>query len=280
MYNLFRFLVRYHLFILFLLAEILCIYLIYQNNRYNRVVYWNAASEGAAKVYSVYKGVTDYFYLRQYSDSLVMENARLRAMLLESKYDQRIDSGYVSDSSKRYVQNYTYLTARVIRNTVNQPVNYVYIDKGSAQGIQKQMGVISPSGIVGQVVGVTEHYAAVMSVLSKDFRVSVKFKKNEYFGNIHWTGNSTTTAVLEEIPKHVPVKVGDTLVTSGYSQLFPRNVMVGTVKTVKAEPEKNFQDITVNLSTGFGNLGYVYVVSSMSKKEIQQLDSITTKPNP
>lgn len=280
MYNLFRFLVRYHLFILFLLAETLCIYLIYQNNRFNRVVYWNVASEGAAKVYSLYKGVTDYFYLRQYSDSLVMENARLRAMLQESKYDQSVDSGYVSDSSKRYVQNYTYLAARVIRNTVNQPVNYVYIDKGSAQGIRTQMGVIAPSGIVGQVVGVTEHYAAVMSVLSKDFRVSVKFKKNEYFGNIHWTGNSTNSAVLEEIPKHVPVKVGDTLVTSGYSQLFPRNVMVGTVKTVKTEPEKNFHDITVNLSTGFSNLGYVYVVNSMSRKEIQQLDSITTKPNP
>lgn len=229
----------------------------------------------SGEVYATYKGGVDYLYLKRYSDSLVMENASLRQQLLESKFDNKVDSGTVSDSAKRFVQNYTYLTAHVIRNSVNRATNLIYLDKGKLHGIDKQMGVIAPNGIVGQVVSVTDNYAAVMSVLSKDFKVSAKFKKNEYFGNLHWDGMNSTTAVLEEIPKHVPVKVGDTVLTSGYSQLFPRNVMIGTVKKVKSYPDKTFLDVTVHLSTDFGNLSYVYVAKNLRKQEILLLDSLS-----
>jgi len=139
------------------------------------------------------------------------------------------------------------------------------------------MGVINGNGIVGQVISVTDNYSAVMSVLSKDFKVSAKFKKNEFFGNIHWNGINSNTASMEDIPKHVPVKVGDTVVTSGFSQLFPRNVMVGTVSRVTMEPDKNFLDITLNLSTNFNSLNYVYVVNNMRKEEIQVLDTLLPK---
>src|SRR5205807_2071209 len=114
-------------------------------------------------------------------------------------------------------------------NSVNDAANLIYLDRGRLQGVEKQMGVINANGIVGQVVSVTDNYSVVMSVLHKDFKVSVKFKKNEFFGNMHWDGINSTTASLEDIPKHVPVKIGDTLVTSGFSQLFPRNIMAGTV---------------------------------------------------
>jgi len=139
------------------------------------------------------------------------------------------------------------------------------------------MGVINGNGVVGQVVSVTDNYSAVKSVLSSGTKVSAKFKKNEFFGNIHWDGINSTTATLEDIPKHVPVKVGDTLVTSGFSQLYPRNVMVGTVKTVKMEPDKNFLDITINLTTNFNSLSYVYVVNNMRKEELQVLDTLVAK---
>jgi len=94
---------------------------------------------------------------------------------------------------------------------------------------------------------------------------------------LHWDGINSTTATLEEIPKHVPVKVGDTIVTSGYSDLFPRNIMIGTVSNLKAKADKNFYDITVNLSTNFGNLSYVYVVKNLKRNEIQTLDSLLIK---
>ncbi len=274
MYNLLRFLLRYHLFILFVSLEIFCFYLIFRNNKYNEAAYVNVANGISGTVYASYKGGVDYFYLKRYSDSLVQENAYLRQQLLESKFDNQVNSGTVSDSAKRFVQSYTYLTARVIRNSVNRSTNLIYLDKGKLHGVGKQMGVIAPNGIVGQVVSVTDNYAAVMSVLSKDFKVSAKFKKNEYFGNLHWDGLNSTTAVLEEIPKHVPVKEGDTVLTSGYSQLFPRNVMIGTVKKVKSYPDKTFLDVTVKLSTDFGNLSYVYVTKDLRKQEIVLLDSL------
>lgn len=274
MYNLLRFLIRYHLFLLFVVLEGFCFFLIYRNSKYHEAAYINVANNVSGGAYQIYAGGVGYFYLRRYSDSLVNENARLRAEVLNSKFDNKIDSGFVSDSGLRYIQNYTYIAARVTMNTVDRPSNLIYLDRGSNHGIEKQMGVIAPNGIVGQVISVTENYAVVMSVLSKDFKVSAKFKKNEFFGNLHWNGGSSTTASLENIPKHVPVAEGDTVMTSGYSELFPRNVMIGVVKKVKSEADKPFLDVTVNLSTDFGNLSYVYIVKNLRKQEILVLDSI------
>lgn len=275
MYNLFRFFLRYHLFLLFLLLEIFCFYLVYQNKHYNEVAFAGVANEATGKVYATYRGTSDYFYLKRFSDSLVQENATLRAQLYDSRYDTRVDSGHISDSTSKSVQHYLYIGARVIKNSVNHATNIIYLDRGRLQGVQKQMGVINSNGIVGQVISVTDNYSAVMSVLSKDFKVSAKFKKNEFFGNMHWEGLNSTSASMEDIPKHVPVKVGDTLVTSGFSQLFPRNVLVGTVTEVKMEPDKNFLDIKLNLSTNFNSLSYVYVVNNLRKEEIQSLDTVT-----
>jgi rod shape-determining protein MreC len=275
MYNLFRFFLRYHLLIFFLLLEGFCFYLIFKNRHYNEVAYMNAANKVSGQTFSTYAGVREYLYLRKINDSLMTENAGLRAELYESKYDNTIDSGNVVDTiSKKTVQHFTYITARVIRNSVNQATNLIYLDRGRLQGVRKQMGVISSNGIVGQVVSVTDNYSVVMSVLHKDFKVSVKFKKNDFFGNMHWDGVNSTTANLQDIPKHVPVEVGDTLVTSGFSQLFPRNIMAATVKSVTRQADKNFLDITVNLSTDFGNLNFVYVVNNIRREELQLLDSL------
>jgi rod shape-determining protein MreC len=277
MYNLFRFFLRYHLFILFITLEFFCFYLTYRSKKYNQAAYSNFGNALSGRVYESYTGIADYLYLRRMSDSLVNENAALRQKLLESRFDTRIDSTGRNDTSGRYVQHFTYITARVIRNSVNQASNLIYLNRGKAQGLSRQMGVFNANGIVGQVVNVTDNYAAVMSVLSKDFKVSAKLKKSEYFGNMHWDGINSTTATLEEIPKHVPVKVGDTIVTSGFSELFPRNIMIGTVKKVKTEADKNFLEITVNLSTDFGNLSYVYVVKNIKRNELQLLDSLVNK---
>lgn len=277
MYNLFQFFLRYHLLLFFLLLEAFCFYLIYHNKHYNEVVYLNVANNTSGKIYATYRNVNDYLYLNRYNDSLVKENAELRAKLAESKYDTRVDTGRISDTVSKSVQHYSYIAASVIQNTVNRPANIIYLNRGKLQGVEKQMGVINANGIVGQVISVTDNYCAAMSVLSKDFMVSAKFKKNDYFGNIHWDGINSTSATMEDIPKHVPVKVGDTVVTSGFSQLFPRNVMVGTVSKVKMNPDKNFLNITLKLSTNFGSLSYVYIVNNLRKQEIIELDTLAKK---
>jgi rod shape-determining protein MreC len=280
MYNLIRFLVRYYLFFFFILLEGFCFYLIYLNSQYHQASFVNMANETNGRMYKSYSGVTDYLYLKQFSDSLVKENASLHAKLMDSKSDNTVVPKQVNDTlSKKIEQVYTYIPAKVIRNSVNQSANYIYINRGKNQGITPQMGVIDASGVVGQVVTVTDNYAAVMSLLNKKFQVSVKLKGTNYFGPLSWEGKNTTLAKLKEIPKHVKMKVGDTLVTSGYSELFPENVMVGTVKKLTAEPEENFLDIDVSLSSNMNNLSYVYVVTNLKKNELQVLDSVVKKNN-
>lgn len=278
MYNLLRFLVRYYLFFFFLLLEGVCFFLIYENNRYHQAAYVNVANEASGRVYQSYARAREYLSLGEVNDSLAVENARLHAQLLQSKYENVKMVGAITDSPEmKFEQLYTYIPGKVIRNTVNQASNYVYIDKGSLQGIQPQMGVINLNGVVGQVVNVTPHYSAIMSLLNKNFRVGAKLKKSKYFGPLYWEGKSATDARLEEIPKHVKIAVGDTVVTSGYSELFPEGVMIGRVKRFKAEADKNFLDIEVSLSANMNNLDYVYVVNHLLKKELEVLDTSVVK---
>lgn len=280
MYNLFRFLVRYYLFFFFLLLESFCFYLIYQNSKYHQAAFVNMANSANGKAYQTVAGITDYFYLRQMADSLVAENAALHARLKESTNDRSVTLQTQTDTiGKKLEQVFTYIPAKVIHNSVNLSANYIYINRGKNQGITTQMGVISPGGVVGQVVNVTDDYAAVMSLLNKNFKVSAKLRNSNYFGTLSWEGKNTTLAKLKEIPKHVKINVGDTIVTSGYSELFPENVIVGVVKRFKAEPEENFLDIDVTLSTNMNNLSYVYVVNNLKRKEFIVLDSIVKKNN-
>jgi len=280
MYNLIRFIVRYYLFFFFLILEGFCFYLIYQNSHYHQAAFVNMANGANGKVYKTVSNVTDYLYLRQTADSLVAENAQLRARLKESVYDLRIDTLKHTDTlGKKTEQVYTYIPAKVVHNSVNLSANYIFINRGRNQGITPQMGVISPGGVVGQVVNVTDDYSAVMSLLNKNFKVSAKLRNSNYFGTLSWEGKNTTLAKLKEIPKHVKIQVGDTVVTSGYSELFPENVIVGKVKQVHAEPEENFLDIDVVLSTDMNNISYVYVVNNLKRKEFMVLDSVVKKAN-
>lgn len=275
MYNLLRFLIRYHLLLLFVALEGFCFFLIYRNSKYHEVAYVSVANDVSGGFYQTYKSGVDYFYLRRFSDSLVAENANLRAQLLQSKYNNIIDTGRVSDTMPRYLQSYTYIAAQVTMNTVNRASNIIYMNRGAKHGITKYMGVIAHNGIVGQVVNVTDNYSVAMSVLSKDFKVPAQIKKNNFFGNLYWDGGNSTTAQLHDIPKHVKLEIGDTVVTSGYSQLFPKGIMVGTIKSVKQPTDKDFLDITIKLSTDFGNLSYVYIVNNVRKQELMVLDSLS-----
>lgn len=273
MYNLVRFLLRFWLLILFLSLEGFCFYLIYQNSKFHQVFLYNKANEISGNVYLQYAASKGYLSLGRVNDSLARENAYLREKAMESFIYLKNEEHTVTDSSATKLQLFTYKDAKVIRNSVNQSANYIYLDKGASMGIKEQMGVISAKGIVGQVVKVTEHYSAVMSILNRNFRVSAKLKKSNFFGQLFWSGKRIDEVRLEEIPKHVNVHVGDTIVTSGYSVLFPENIMIGRVRKVYAQPEKNFLEIDVQLSADMNSLSHVYVVNHLQKQELEILDS-------
>jgi rod shape-determining protein MreC len=174
-----------------------------------------------------------------------------------------------------YTQQYTFVNARVVNNSIGRRNNFITLDKGTSNGVEKDMGVISSSGVVGIVKDVSLHYCTVMSVLHKNTKISTRFKNSNYFGSLVWNGENHREATFLEIAKHVKFKTGDTLVTTVYSSIFPEGIMVGVVKSWELKPGDNFYKINVKLSTNFANLSHVYIVDNLMKREQLELENKT-----
>lgn len=214
--------------------------------------------------------VTEYINLRATNDALIRENAALKTLLPDVYYiDSALHQVSVDSVLKR---QYTFMTAKVINNSVNRRNNYLTLNKGSLQGVKQEMGVICSDGVVGIVKDVSEHYSSVISFLHKDSKISARLKGTDYMGSMVWEGFDATHGKLNDIAKHVKVIKGDTIVTTSFSAIFPEDVMIGTVETVNASGGNNFQDINVKLSTPFGKLTYVYIISNDFKNEQRTLE--------
>ena len=178
---------------------------------------------------------------------------------------------YIDDTL--YFQQYKYLSAKVVNNSIHQRNNHIIINQGTEQGIKPGMGVISSKGLVGLVKDVSAHYSAVVSVLNGNTQISVKLKKNSYFGIMTWeTDDNSNTATLKKIPNHVDLQIGDTVLSKGASTIFPEGVLAGTVREFEAIPGSDFYDIKIKLTTNFANLSYVYIVKNLLKTEQQGLE--------
>jgi rod shape-determining protein MreC len=215
------------------------------------------------------ENIKDYFSLYNENQKLSEENARLYNRLKSSYSLVVADTSFAGDSLPR--RKFTYLTARVINNTVNKQYNYITLDRGSSGGIGPEMAVISSDGIVGIVKTVTPNHAAVISVLNRDFIISAKIKKNGYFGPLSWNGNTTENATLVDIPHHVQVNEGDTIVTSGFGGVFPEGFMIGTIDHFRLKGG-NYYEITVKLSNDFRKLNYVQVIRNFARQEIDSIE--------
>jgi rod shape-determining protein MreC len=172
-----------------------------------------------------------------------------------------------------YHQQYEYMPVKVINNSINRQNNYLTISKGSIQGLQPEMAVISSYGIVGVIKKTSGNFSSVISVLNINFKVSAKIKKNGYFGSLSWDGKDYTIANLNEIPLHVDILRGDTVITSGYSAIFPEGVLIGTILSFDKKSGNNFYDIKVKLSTDYKNLSVVYAIKNLFKNEQLKLES-------
>lgn len=213
--------------------------------------------------------ITEYISLSTTNDALSRENANFRSFMPDVFYIDSVQKKIRNDSV--YKQQYTFMTAKVINNSTNRRNNYLTLNRGSRQGVEPEMGVISSQGVVGIVKDVSEHFCSVISVLHKDARISTKIKKNGYIGSLVWEGNNAEHARLKDIPKHVKLAIGDTLVTSSFSAIFPEGIMIGVISTVDSKTG-DFYTIDVKLSTDFSNLSYVYLVTNVLKEEQQKLE--------
>jgi rod shape-determining protein MreC len=270
MRNFFLLIRKYNFFIVFLLLEVISGILLVRNSTYQRAAVISTSNELVGKIYTAYSNVTDYLVLGETNRILSAENARLRRADSVSFYDPSFRVLRVNDTIG--LQQYEYISARVVNNSVSRVNNYITLDKGSLQGIQPEMAVMGSNGVVGIVKDVSEHFSTVISLLHSSTKISSKIKKNDYFGSSVWDGENPQIAKLLDIPSHAQVKVGDTIVTSSYSGIFPRDILVGVVSEIGTSGE-SFKEIKLKLATDFQKLSYVYVVRNLLKSERDTLEA-------
>jgi rod shape-determining protein MreC len=170
---------------------------------------------------------------------------------------------------------YEFIQARIVNNSVNKQYNYVTLNKGRRDGVMPDMGIIGSGGVVvGVVTNVTEHYSSGPSILNRRWFVSSKIKKNNYFGRLAWDGYDYQRAKLNEIPFHVELAVGDTIVTSGYSSIFPEGFLIGTIEEFNHSSGANFYEIIIRLSTDFKTLSHVELVKNNFIEEQTELEEL------
>ncbi|MDX2003123.1 MAG: rod shape-determining protein MreC [Chitinophagales bacterium] len=273
MRNLFQFFVRYSSLFIFIMLEGVSLTLAIRYHSYHRTSFVNAANHFAGNVFNSYHNFTEYLSLKTVNDSLVRENALLKARQLSSFRDECVSIDSVKNED--LTQIYAYIGAKVINKTTDKANNYILLNRGSRHGIKRDMGVIAAQGVVGVVIDASDHFSVVMPVLHKDSKTSVKIGQSAYTGSLQWQGPSPYYADVLNVPNHVKVKTGDTVYTSGYSSIYPEDIMVGVIKKHRIPSGSNFHEITVKLSTNFEALPYVYVVNYLLKQEQQALEDST-----
>lgn len=277
MRNLISFLIRHSSWFVFLLYVFISLFLLFQNNPYQQYVYLTSANSASASIYRVVSGVTSYFNLQSINNDLQERNAllemeviNLKRQLDDCKIRMIADSISLPDS---VAQSYEYYFAGVINNSVSRPMNYITIDKGSSDGIEPEMGVVDQNGVVGIVSVVSKHAARVISLLNPNMKLSCKVKGSDYFGSLYWDGVSPHFAVLEEMPRHVVYQKGDTIVTSGYSAVFPEGLIVGVIESGMKTNDDNFIALRVRLSTDFTRLSTVRTIKSKLSDELKEIET-------
>ncbi len=269
MQNLIRFLIRYHFSLLFILIEALSIFLLIQNNNYQKTKFVGFTRNIKGSFYQQSVKINNYFHLKEENEKLAKENVQLKNFI-EKNLETRADS-FKTVSDSVYNQQYRYIRADIINNSINKQHNYITIDKGSMDGIEREMGVISPNGIVGIISGVSKHFATAISVLNSELKISAQLKNSGHFGSLSWSGRDYRFVQLKDIPLHADINTGDTIVTSGYSAIFPEGIMIGFVEDYE-ERSGRFLEIEVKLSNDFKKLSNVYVVKNLLKEEQQFIE--------
>jgi len=264
MRSLLDFLLRIHFLLLFVLIEALSLILLVNNNNFQQASLVNFSRQISGKYYTRTANLKQYFSLAEQNRKLAEENTRLIS-ILESKY--KIENPVVQVIYDTiHNRQYTFTTAQIINNSINNRHNYLTLNKGFAQGIKPEMAVVSQDGVVGIVKGVSKNYSTVISMLNFDYKVSAKIKKNQYFGSLSWDGLNYRYVILNEIPLHADIQLGDTIVTSGFSSIYPEGLMIGTISDFE-EKAGSFYQITVLLSVDFKKLYHVYTIENLLRDE-------------
>lgn len=262
-----------HIF-LFLLLETFSFFLLFGYNRYQRAVFLSSAGGVTGQLYSFTSGVTSYFSLGRVNTQLQERNQYLEERLesLTQFLEQlQMDSLVTAQAIQEAPSVLWSTSARVVKNSINKADNYVTLNKGSKDGVTEDMGVMDARGVVGVVFKTSDHYSIVLSLLSSKSNLSCKIASNDYFGYLRWEGADSRHAYLVDLPRHAEVNVGDSVVTSGYSDIFPEDILVGVVDKVTDAGDGLSYDIRVRLACDFDRLRTATIIYRKNQNEIRGL---------
>ncbi|MDL2309344.1 rod shape-determining protein MreC [Bacteroidales bacterium OttesenSCG-928-B11] len=267
------FLKKYFHVIVFILLQLFCLILIYNNLNYPRFVMARVTKHITYPFNKFWNGFTSHFALRSENENLISQNMEL--MREEERNFLMIeDSLYIHEEQfgeQKKIRIYDYTSSHVVYNSTNKTHNYLIIDKGSDEGISIDMAVFSAQGIVGVVSDVSKNFSTVMSMLHPDTRVSAKLMPSDQIGTVIWPGANMEIVNLLDIPQHIVVNTGDSVFTSGFSNVYPKNILIGTVVSVEENQKNSFLDIELKLATNFNHINSVYTVKNLYKNEIDSL---------
>jgi len=266
MQQIINFIIRYKTSLLYLLLLLISLAFTIDSHSYHRSIYFNSSNRISGSIYNTADGVTQYFNLNEENQKLVDENKKLRNLLLNLNIEDTVQL----DTTKI---NFAIITGRIIKNSYSSPNNYITINKGTNDGIKQDMGVITAKGILGIVEHTTKNYASVQSILNTKSNINAKIKNTNYFGSLIWDGQGYNQVKLEDIPRLVPLLVGDTIVTGAMSSIFPENIPIGTIKKFDLNVSKSFYSIDVELFNDMSNVKNIYIIYNKNRPEILELEA-------
>lgn len=264
-----NFILRNKTVLLFLMLFSISVLCIIQSHSYHKSKFINSANFVTGGVYNSINNIREYFNLQSQNDLLVNENAKLRSLL--SSYEFETSNSVIDSLPFKGI--YAFYNANVIKNSYSLTNNFLTINKGKNDNIKEDYGVISSKGIVGIIDKVSANYASVLSILSSTSRISAQLKKTNHFGTLKWDGKKAHIIQLVDVEKIAPVMVGDTIITSGRSSIFPKGIPIGTIANYHLDAAKNFYTLNIKLFNDMTNIEHVYVIKNSDANEIFNLEA-------
>lgn len=276
MKGLLAFFQKYNHLLVFLLLEGISVFLLLSFNSHQKSVWLSSAGTVEGVILEAGQHVTGYFGLAAENRRLTEQNAELEEQVfgLQQMLDSTALARLTVQTAGRWP--FSVFPATVVENSIGRPDNFVTINKGTADGISPDMGVVSSDGVVGVTYKCSPHYTLVLPILNSKSNISCKVRPGESFGYLQWTGGDARTAMLRDVPRYADISVGDTVVTSGHSSFFPEGLEVGIIDSFEPSADNLSNNITVRLSTPFGHLRHVFVIQNVGAAERRMLNEETT----
>lgn len=260
--------------LLFSLLELIAIFFTIQSHSFHQSKFVNSANIVTGGIFNKINNFKELIHLKDENKRLSEENVQLKNLLDARKKNLQISDSTFLDTSK-FFQKYNYTSAKIINNNFRKNNNYLTINKGKAEGIKTDLGVINSKGIIGITKSIANHYATVLSILNVNSSINVRLLNSYHFGSLSWDNKDYNTVQLLDLPIQADIKIGDTVITGGKSTIFPEGIPVGTIKNFQTK-NNNYEYINITLFNDMSSIGYVQIITNFHKDEIINLEEKTS----